>query len=327
VPVLTCTTATPTTVDLSWTSGANTTETVLYYCDVTKANVHNPAVKCTKDSQATTDGSQAGWYFVTGNSNSTSPRTITGLTAGHAYTAFIRAYNGSHITSTSFTDSADTSFTGGSCNAEPGLALVLGLDGIGHTGDQVNADWTTKTNTAVINGQSVTNPVAGSNQSPKTPTRQVTLTLTNTTDNTSVTLTGNVTYVPSGTNVGKYAGTVPYGANFKTGTYTIKIAVDGHLIKLVPGSVTVTGTNTTVNVPGVNLVAGNITTPNALAILDYNILLSCISDSDYKDLDAHALCNQNANYKIRADLEDNGAIDKFDYNLFLREFSKVQTGD
>ena len=217
---------------------------------------------------------------------------------------------------------------GDSCNAAPGLALVLGLDGIGHTGDQANADWTTKTNTAIINGQAVTNPVAGSNQSPKNPTRPITLTLTDTTTNAVATLKGNVTFQTSGTNIGKYAGTVPYGANFKTGTYKIKITIDGHLTKLVPGSVTVVDTNTTVNVPGVvNLVTGDIATPNALSVLDYHILLSCISDPNYNDLDGHALCNQVPSYKINSDLEDNGAIDKFDYNLFLREFKMIQVGD
>jgi methionine-rich copper-binding protein CopC len=210
------------------------------------------------------------------------------------------------------------------------LALVIGLDGIGHTGDQINADWTVKTNTATINGKTVTNQVAGSNQTPKTSPRQVTLTLTGSA--TPITVTGNVDFQTSGTNVGKYTGTIPYGTTVKAGTYTVRVAIDGHLTKLVPGSVTVVDTNTTVTVPDIiNLVAGDITGDNALSsaltISDYNILLSCISDSDFKDLDAHAVCNQNANYKARADLEDNNAWDKFDYNLFLREFSKIQAGD
>ena len=327
VPSLTCTTATPTTASLSWANGTNTTETVLSYCDRTKAAAHSPAVSCTKDSQATSDGSQAGWYLETGNINSTSPQTITGLTADHEYTAFIRAYNGNHATSTLYTDSADINFTGGSCTSQPGLALAIGLDGIGTTGDQVNADWTTKTNTAIINGQSVTNPVAGSNQDPKNPTRLVTLYLTSAGSATPITLTGNVTFVPSGTNVGKYTGTIPYGTTVKAGTYTVKVTVDGHLTKLVPGTVTVANVNTTATVPLVDLVTGDIATPNALAALDYNVLLSCISDSDYRDLDAHAACNANGAYRARADLEDNGVIDKFDYNLFLREFSKIQAGD
>ncbi len=326
VPSLTCTTATPTTASLSWANGTNTTETVLYYCDRTKAAAHSPAVSCTRDSQATSDSSQAGWYFLPGNAASTSPTDLTGLIVGHEYTSFVRAYNGNHVTSTLYTDSADINFTGGSCASQPGLALVIGLDGIGTTGDQVNADWTTKTNTAIINGQSVTNPVAGSNQTPNTPTRQVTLTLTSN-GGTPITVTGNVTFVPSGTNVGKYTGTIPYGTTVNAGTYTVKVTVDGHLTKLVPGTVTVVNVNTTTTIIPVDLVTGDITTINGLSINDYSILLSCISDSDFKDLDAHAVCSQNENYKARADTEDNGVIDKFDYNLFLREFSKIQAGD
>jgi hypothetical protein len=330
----TCDVTTPTSEKITWTKDANTTESLLYYCDKTKAAANN--VSCTRDAHPSnkTDASeaaQAGWYSLPGNAASTSPTDLTGLTVGHEYTAFVRAYNGNHVTSTLYADNAlpDITFTAGSCGTPaptPGLALVIGLDGIGTTGDQVNADWTTKTNTAIINGKPVTNAVAGSNQSPKNPTRPVILTLTSN-GGTPITVTGNVTFVPSGTNIGKYTGIIPYGTTVRAGTYSVKVSTNGHLTKLVPGTVTVANVNTTVNVPLVNLVTGDIATVNGLSINDYNILLSCISDSDFKNLDAHALCNQNANYRIRADLEDNAYWDKFDYNLFLREFSKIQAGD
>jgi hypothetical protein len=196
---------------------------------------------------------------------------------------------------------------------DKGLTLVVGLDGIGTTGDQVNADWTSKNN------------AAGSNQHPNTSVRPVTLTLVDS-SNKSTTLTGTVAFAISGTNIGKYTGIIPYGANFKTGSYLIKVTVDGHETKTVPGFQNITSTSASVDVPSVNLIVGDINGDNALTAADYNILLSCISDTSYKDTDAHALCNQNANYKVRADMEDNGVIDKFDYNLFLREFS-VQSGN
>jgi hypothetical protein len=208
-----------------------------------------------------------------------------------------------------------------------GLALVVGLDGIGTTGDQVNADYTTKTNTAIINGQTVTNPVAGSNQSPKTPDRPVTLTLIDSA-NSSTTINGTIAFQTSGANKGKYTGTVPYGTTVRAGTYKVKVTVDTHLTKLVPGTITIANTTTTVNVPSVNLVAGDIDESNALNGTDYNILLSCMSDPVFTNTVGTSLCDTaGKNYKTKADLEDNGPIDKFDYNLFLREFSKVQTGD
>jgi hypothetical protein len=316
---------TPTSETLSWTNGTGATTHQTYYCDQTKA----AAAGGCKPEDGSIDKSR--WFYrPPGNSvgNDTSPLTFDGtagppgLTAGDDYQWLVAAANAN-----GHTNSNIGTFTAG-CGGgpQPGLALIIGLDGIGHTGDRANADWTTKTNTAIINGQSVTNPVAGSNQSPKKPTRQVTLTLASN-GGTPISVTGNVTFATDGANVGKYTGIIPYGATVKAGTYTVKVTIDGHLTKLVPGSITVTNTNTTVNVPSVDLVTGDITTPNGLAISDYNILLSCVSDSDFNDIDAHALCNQNASYKIRADTEDNDVIDKFDYNLFLREFSKVQAGD
>jgi hypothetical protein len=195
----------------------------------------------------------------------------------------------------------------------PGLALIIGLDGIGHTGDQVNDDWTIKTK------------AAGSNQNPKTPIRPVTLTLVDT-NNKTTTLNGNITFASSGTNIGKYVGTVPYSTSVQPGSYQVKVSVDGHETKTAPGFQTIVNTSTAINVPSINLITGDVDGNNTLDGADYNILLSCITDSDYKDTDGHALCNANTNYKVRADLEDNGVIDKFDYNLFLREFS-VQSGN
>ena len=76
----------------------------------------------------------------------------------------------------------------------------------------------------------------------------------------------------------------------------------------------------------VNLIAGDVDNNNILNINDYNILLSCVSSPVVANIDNHALCNTNANYLKLSDLEDNGAVDQFDYNLFLREYA-VQNGD
>jgi hypothetical protein len=192
------------------------------------------------------------------------------------------------------------------------ISLVLGLDGIGTTGDQANADWTQKYN------------AVGSNQNPLTPVRPVTVVLTDA-SNHSVTLNDAITFAPSGANKGKYTATIPLGDSFVAGNYQTKITISGHLTKLVPGFQNIVLKTTNV-IPSVNLVAGDVTSDNALTANDYNILLSCVSDPSVSDIDGHALCNQNANYKVKSDLEDNDVIDKYDYNLFLREFS-VQNGD
>jgi hypothetical protein len=74
------------------------------------------------------------------------------------------------------------------------------------------------------------------------------------------------------------------------------------------------------------LVTGDINMDNHLSILDYNVLMSCLNDPDINPSD-HTACNGNADFVKRADLEDNGVVNKFDYNLFLREISKVPDGD
>jgi hypothetical protein len=201
------------------------------------------------------------------------------------------------------------------------LSLVIGLDGIGHVGDQVNADWKTHTNTAIVNGKTVTNPVAGSNQTPKTDPRMFTVNV-NGKDYTNQSFAFDKT---NGVHAGTYTGTVDLGTAFTGGSYSIKVSTAGHLVK-ASANITITA-GTTTTVPQLNLVAGDINGDNALGIDDYNILLSCMNDADITNTVGTALCNQDVNYKIRADLEDNGPINKFDYNLWVREFKMIQAGD
>jgi hypothetical protein len=74
------------------------------------------------------------------------------------------------------------------------------------------------------------------------------------------------------------------------------------------------------------LVVGDVNMDNQLSIVDYNILMSCLHDPDINDFDK-TTCNENADFIKRSDLEDNGVVNKFDYNLFLREYSVVPIGD
>ena len=71
--------------------------------------------------------------------------------------------------------------------------------------------------------------------------------------------------------------------------------------------------------PAVHLVTGDIKIDNALNILDYNILIGC-----YSDFAPAVSCT--ADLKEEADLTDDGQVNQFDYNLFLRDLS-VQNGD
>jgi hypothetical protein len=221
------------------------------------------------------------------------------------------------------TDSGGCTAAGGSCTSSitptgtitpsptptgaPGdtiLSFTIGLDGIGTTGDNV------------------TTVSTGSNKTPNTPTRTLNVKLFDTT-NKETDFTGTMTYDASGS--GLFAATVDLGGSFTGGSYTVKVSTPGHLVRLIPGTQTITS-GTTNAMPQVRLVAGDIDGNNALNIIDYNLLMSCTNDPTINNPDNGAACSQNANYAKNADLDDNGVVNSFDYNLFLREYS-VQNGD
>ena len=181
------------------------------------------------------------------------------------------------------------------------LSLVVGIDGVGSTGDNASP-----------------NNSSGSNKNPLHPTRNVTVGIYNSSNQLITSANGNIVY---NTTTGKFAGTVNLGTNFTTGNYLVSILTDAHLQRVLPGIQTITSgiTNT---LPSTNVVAGDLNKDNALTILDYNILLSC---SIYSQ-DNNALCKSNPNFSTFSDLDDNGTVDQFDYNLFVREYS-VQNGD
>jgi hypothetical protein len=215
---------------------------------------------------------------------------------------------------------------GDSCGSTPPktsdhtkINLIIGLDGIGHVGDQANTNWQSGTNTATINGQTVSNPIAGSNQSPLTDPRPFTISVAGVAHDASFAFdkTGGV-----------YKGTVDLGTTLASGNYVVTVSTTGHLVKK-SNPVAITAGSDQNNVPQMNLVAGDISGDNKLDLPgDYNVILSCMDDPDFANTVGTTLCDTaGKNYKKLTDLEDNGVIDKFDYNLFVREFSKIQQGD
>lgn len=186
------------------------------------------------------------------------------------------------------------------------VKAVVGIDGIGTAGDSKNR---TQTNL--------------NNQSPKHPTRSLTLEFFTTkpvaNSTTSITATGNVTYDST---TGKFSGNITLPSTVTAGTaYWIRVKTDNHLKVLIPSAQTLSSTSV-ITLPTVNLIAGDITGDNQLSVQDFNILTSCYTYSTDQ-----TTCNLNANYKTISDLDDNGVIDENDYNLFEREFAVVQNGD
>ncbi len=197
------------------------------------------------------------------------------------------------------------------------LSFTILLHGIGAAGDTPN-------------------PTANdlSNKNPKRPERQVTASVYDSHDQLVTSGTGTITYVRTNDNadaIGTFQGLVTLGAPLANGKYTVKVKSDGYLRKSFPGTITIVGNQVNV-LPPIALVAGDTDGDNALTILDYNALLDC----GYGSLNPLPLTNLSSDYnsstckthepRSNIDLNDDGFVNAYDYNLFIRELS-VQSGD
>jgi Ricin-type beta-trefoil lectin domain-like len=173
------------------------------------------------------------------------------------------------------------------------LAVQLFLHGLGKGGDSANPT-----------GTGTTNPLH--------PQRNITVEVLNSNNQLVLTKTGTVTYA-SGS--GSFDGNINLGNTLNNGIYTIKIKTNQFLRNLVPGIQTLTaGANNAI--PATTLVTGDINGDNVINILDYNVIQGCFSD-----LLPAADCTSANN--VLADLTDDGHVNQFDYNLFLRELTNV----
>lgn len=178
----------------------------------------------------------------------------------------------------------------GTAAASTRVSVKLALEGLGTTGDSIKP--TTAVNAAPIHThRTVSVNVYGE-------------------DNTALLKReGTVVYDEA---IGKFAGIVDLGTSLPGGTYMIKLKPDQFLEAQVEGNHTLSKGVTTV-LPETRLVNGDVVGDNVLNILDYNVLLSC-----YTDLQPAAGCTGN-NVVVFPDLTDDGFVNQFDYNLFLRE--------
>ena len=181
------------------------------------------------------------------------------------------------------------------------LALTLGLDGIGSTGDNLNPS------------------SVDSNKNPLHTTRNVSVKIYDKAGAEKVNGTGSTAYNAT---TGKFAGSVTL-ASFTTGDYIVKVKTDGFLRRLIAGIQTIRA-GTTNTMPLTTLINGDIDNDNKLTIFDYNLLINCSSFKKDKISTNTPACS--ASIKIHADLDDNGIVNQYDYQLFIREFS-AQAGD
>lgn len=173
------------------------------------------------------------------------------------------------------------------------------LHGIGNSGDSTNP-----------NGTSF------SNKNPQRQQRTLDIFVFNASGQQVVNTQGTINYDSTH---GFYSGTIDLGTALPIGSYTVKIKTDSYLRRLIPGIVKITSSATSLPLPAVTMVAGDVNNDNTINILDYNMLMGC-----YSDILPAAFCDSTR--QGQTDLNDDGAVNQFDYNLFLREIT-VQNGD
>ncbi|MBU3978891.1 hypothetical protein KKE68_04285, partial [Patescibacteria group bacterium] len=176
------------------------------------------------------------------------------------------------------------------------LSITIYHHGIWDSGDNTNP-----TNTSL------------SNKNPVHKTINADLELFNTANQLVAQGHGPITYA---TKSGNFQGTIIgiYPDTFPSGQYYLKVKTNFHLRKRVPGILTIiAGQKNTI--PAATLITGDANNDNMLNILDYNSILNC-----YSDLAPAAACND-IQKKTASDINDDGAVNQFDYNLFLRELA------
>lgn len=156
-------------------------------------------------------------------------------------------------------------------------------------------------------------PQSTGNPSPKTQTRQGTLTFYNSANQRVLETQVPLIYNSS---KGVFSSSLVLDSKLSQGTYVVKIKTERYLQKEFSQLLTLSSSKT-YSLASISLIAGDINGDNQLNILDYNILIGCFSD-----LQQAVSCTPTN--KILADLNDDGNVNQFDYNLFLREIQNQQ---
>lgn len=114
---------------------------------------------------------------------------------------------------------------------------------------------------------------------------------------------------------GSFKGTVDMGKDLTSGAYTVKVKLPQSLKTLIPGIQIITA-GAVKNFSQTTLVNGDMNDDNVINILDFDILLACYSDFAPAE-------NCTSEKKIKSDITDDGSVNQFDYNLFLRELGNL----
>lgn len=167
-----------------------------------------------------------------------------------------------------------------------------------------------------------------SNKNPLHPQRNLAFELFDTNNNIVASGSSPISFEP---NEGYFTGKVGLDSSIQPGNYNVKVKTDGYLRRLVPGIIQIKA-NEENKMPVTQLVAGDTNGDNFLNVIDYNALLDC----GYGRIDPLPMSDANSPFNtpecqvhvpvVNVDVDDNGVINSYDYNLFVRELS-VQNGD
>lgn len=184
----------------------------------------------------------------------------------------------------------------GPANDSITLNLNVFLHGIGASGDNRN-------------------PASNmSNKNPLHPSRKSFVELFNNTNQLVASQEAVITYASAS---GSFLGTARF--SIPGGIYTIKVKTEQHLRNQYPGIMTL-ALGDSKDLPPISLVTGDVNNDNKLDILDYNTLYGCYTSDLFP-----TPRNCTGKNTILSDLDDEGHVNLFDLNLFIRELS-VQTG-
>lgn len=178
------------------------------------------------------------------------------------------------------------------------------LHGIGLAGDNVLP------RPSACQNRTATNAACLSNQAPRHPQRDIVIDLLDSTNKTVASLSSKIIY-DNAAGIFKGVGKIETGV--QQGSYTFKARTPMFLTKKIAFTQPVKP-GESYTLPLTDLTSSDVDNDNELSILDYNMIVAC-----YTYIDQPAVCNQTKSDAV--DTNDDGIVNEFDLNLFVRDLS------